>query len=304
MRTALILRTWLMCALVATVAHEASALRLTNETTGEVLFFEDGFENDTFAFNPDSPEVGQWDSFDVAGDFTTNATAHPNPGPRFGDQYFIKGTATGENRTARASWPQAQIPTVGDLLHLEMFFYLPGGGQTNNFAWRFQLLNSVGNNVVDITEINSLFRPNNPSTTGILLGNAMSGGGVDLNGDGIAECCRAGSSEPTDGIPNIFVTDQWQKLDVYYTVHQGTESQIGGLTVTLTNGMGVHGPFGMSTGTNVAGNITHLVLIDDDRPDIWFLDYPEPGSFSVLVFGGLCLLKRARHGAAGDRSTR
>lgn len=267
----------LVIALMIAVANPALALRLTNETTGELLFFEDGFENDTFPFNPDAPEEGQWDSFDQSSSIVTSVVLNPDPGPLLGDQYFVKGAAEhpDPNRSATVSWP-GKTASPGDRLHLEFIHYLPSSNSVNSFAFAIQLRDSAGNSVVGFGHGRDPFRPSGTSTTGLHISKSVTGSVT-----GIVD------------VPDVWRADTWQKFDVFHTVAAGL-ADTNTFDVTVTNNHGTFGPFTFNAGTST-GVITNLVLIDDDRPDIWFLDWdenfiPEPGTVSLLGLGGIMLL--------------
>ena len=65
----MLLSALLAVALIAAVSNQAYALKLSNADTGQVYFFENGWENDTVGSTPDNTEVGgPWDS---SGDHNT-----------------------------------------------------------------------------------------------------------------------------------------------------------------------------------------------------------------------------------------
>ena len=281
-----LLSVMLAVALIAAVANQAYALKLSNTNTGQVYFFEDGWENDTVGATPDNPEVGgPWDgSSDHHTVYTADSTSHAagvngNPGPYAGDRYYYKGIHAGGGRTTNIDIAGGPIE-AGTNVHLEFILYLRddhgAGNSTNSFPWGVRLINSQGSVVAGLANGWTPARPVTSSTNLTLTG---AGG-------------------PTaDDVAEVFDDGEWVKFDMYITPQQSLTDPAGTPDAKVflkSDRVGRVGPMFFSTGANATGDIAKIQLIDDDRANYWFLDWPEPGTLGLLSIGGLLMLKRRR----------
>ena len=282
----MLLSALLAVALIAAVSNQAYALKLSNADTGQVYFFENGWENDTVGSTPDNTEVGgPWDS---SGDhntvYTTDNATHPagtagSPGSYAGDRMYQKGVHTGGGRTTNIAIDGGPL-AAGTNAHLEFILFLRdedgGGNSTNSFPWGVRLTNSQGDVVAGLANGWTPARPVASSTNLTLTG---AGG-------------------PTaDDVGEVFDDGEWVKFDMYITPQQSLTDPAGTPNAKVflkSDRVGRVGPMFFSTGANATGDIAGIQLIDDDRPNMWFLDWPEPGTLGLLSIGGLLMLKRRR----------
>jgi len=292
-----VLTSLLVIALFAAVTNQALALKLSNANTGEVYFLEDGCENDTVGQAPDNPEVGTWDTgsqvnlpasggagvvdssmypADIGPPFSGSGHARGAPGPKYGKNYYTQGINT---NTGQSTTRGNIVGTIeeGDRIHMEWFLFLRdendgGGNVTNSFPWHINLRNSAGEIVAGLANGWTPVRPVT-STTNLSLTGA---GGVGEYGD-------------------VFGANEWVKFDLLMTVGKSfsdPEATPDMQVFLSSDRVGKVGPLVFGTPANSTGDITQIHFGNDDRPNNWFLDWPEPGTLSLLSIGGLLLMKR------------